>query len=497
MMNKVNIFGTAVLLTALTCLPVLAQHKRLPPPPKQAPLSTLDIELSALIANHGITGKVLGTEELPKISEPIAQLGMQLFFTKALGGEKSVACASCHDPRLGGADGLSLPIGTNALDVDVVGPGRQAVNDEINIPRNSPTIFNSGLANSALFWDGRVQRITITDEAGNESSFISTPDSGFNQPDPNAADSLVATLSRFPVTSREEMRGEAFENATTNEQVRAHIAQRIGDYGEEAGSLATNDWLHAFRNAFNSQADAQSLITFDSIAFALGQYQASFVMVNTSWHRYARGDRSALNEQQKRGAKLFFTPVNEGGAGCVACHSGEQFTNNGFFNLAFPQYGIGTQENRADIGRAAIDSTPRNQFAFRVPSLINIALTAPYGHAGAYETLEQVVDHYSNPEQTIERFFQQGGACGLKQFALSAQCDTLNLQARENSEAALTLLRQSPFVAANLAPQQKQDLVAFLHTLTDKCAKDLQCVKRWVPSRNTPDPDNLRLRAHH
>ncbi len=116
----------------------------------------------------------------------------------------------------------------------MIGPGRQAVNDDINIPRNSPTIFNTGFANNALFWDGRVQRVTITDDQGNESSFISTPDSGFNQPDVNAADSLVATLSRFPVTSREEMRGEAFESAETNEQVRSHLAQRIGDYGDEA-----------------------------------------------------------------------------------------------------------------------------------------------------------------------------------------------------------------------------------------------------------------------
>ncbi|MCG9770606.1 cytochrome-c peroxidase [Pseudoalteromonas piscicida] len=496
-MNNANFLRAMALVTAVASLPIAAQHKPLPPPPpgQPQPSSALDDELSQIMRARGITGRVAGAQQLPRISDPIAQLGMQLFFSKALGGEKSVACASCHDPRLGGADGLSLPIGTNAVESDVIGPGRQAVDDDINIPRNSPTIFNTGFANNALFWDGRVQRVTITDDQGNESSFISTPDSGFNQPDVNAADSLVATLSRFPVTSREEMRGEAFESAETNEQVRSHLAQRIGDYGDEAGDLATNDWLQAFREAFNSQADAQTLITFDSIAFALGQYQASFVMVDTDWHRYARGDRGALSVQQKRGAKLFFTPVAEGGAGCVGCHSGERFTNDGFFNLAFPQYGIGTQDNQADIGRAAIDPSPRNQFAFRVPSLINVALTAPYGHAGAYESLEQVVNHYSNPEQTVEQFFQRGGACGLKQFSLTAQCDTLNLQARENSEAALALLRQSPFVAANLAPQQKQDLVAFLHALTDKCAKDQQCVRRWVPNRRTPDPDNLRLHA--
>ncbi|WP_440053913.1 cytochrome-c peroxidase [Pseudoalteromonas sp. T1lg65] len=495
-MKNLFLFGAMTVIGVVNTQSVFA-HTPPPKPPvrNNQPATALDNELSQLIAEQGLTGRVPGARQLPRISEPVAQLGMQLFFSKALGGEKSVACASCHDPRLGGADGLSLAIGTNAVNSNVIGPNRRAVNDEINIPRNSPTIFNTGFATKSLFWDGRVERVTITDEQGNETSFISTPDSGFNQPDPLAGETLVSTLARFPVTSKEEMRGEAFATATTNEQVRTHLAQRIGDYGAEQGSLATNDWLQAFREAFNSQADAQTLITFDNIAFALGEYQSSFVMINTDWHRYVRGDLGALTEQQKRGAKLFFTPVADGGAGCVACHSGERFTNDGFFNLAFPQYGIGKDGEHADIGRAAIDPQSRNRFAFRVPSLLNVALTAPYSHAGAYESLEQVVAHYSNPEQAVEQFFQRGGACGLKQFALSAECDTLNQNARENSEAALELLRQSPFVAADLTPTQQQELVAFLQALTDKCATDERCIRRWLPKRRTPDPDNLRLRA--
>ncbi|MBD1582554.1 cytochrome-c peroxidase [Pseudoalteromonas sp. S16_S37] len=500
-MNKAPLKHAAMLVAVLSTIHVatLQAKPRTPPPPRQPPqeqpATALDQELSTLISQHGLTGRVAGARQLPKISDPIARLGMQLFFTKALGGEKSVACASCHDPRLGGADGLSLPIGTNAVEENVVGPNRRAINDEINIPRNSPTIFNTGFATNSLFWDGRVERVTVTDEQGNETSFISTPDSGFGVPDDKAGDTLVSTLARFPVTSKEEMRGEAFPEVTTNDALRTHLAERIGDYGTQQGSLATNDWLQVFREAFDSQADAASLVTFDNIAFALGQYQASFVMINTDWHRYVRGDLSALSEQQKNGAKLFFTQIADGGAGCVNCHSGERFTNDGFFNLAFPQYGIGKDETHADIGRAAIDPQARNQFAFRVPSLLNVALTAPYSHAGAYESLEQVVSHYSNPEQAVEQFFQRGGACGLKQFATSAQCETLNLNARQNSEVALQLLRQSPFVAANLDAGQQQDLVAFLHALTDRCAKDQECIRRWVPNRRMPDPDNLRLRT--
>ncbi|WP_010364782.1 cytochrome-c peroxidase [Pseudoalteromonas citrea] len=470
------------------------QNKRAPTPTKPPQIANeLDNELSALITQFGITGHVAGQSSAPNINDPIPQLGMQLFFSKALGGEKSVACASCHHPKLGGGDSLSLPIGVNAIDADTVGLSRQAMNDEIDIPRNSPTIFNVGLATKALFWDGRVEQVSQEDEAGNVSTFISTPDSGFGLADSNAGDSLVEALSRFPVTSVQEMRGSAFNDAQTNDDVRSHLAQRIGDYGVESGGLATNAWLAEFRKAFNSEADAPSLITFDSIDLALGQYQSSLTLVDNNWNRYVKGNKNALKPAQKRGAKLFFTQAAEGGAGCVNCHGGERFTNDGFFNLAFPQYGIGKNDDNADLGRGLIDPQIQNQFAFRVPSLLNIELTAPYGHAGAYETLEQVVAHYVDPETAIDAFFERGGACGLKQFAQSSQCELLNANARVNSQAALTLLQSSPFVAAPLDSAQQKDLVAFLRALTDNCAKDKRCLQKWIPGPKTVDPDNLRL----
>ena len=483
-------------LTVFVCSVAAAspppQNKRPPTKPPQI-ANQLDSELRALIAQFELTGHISGQDTAPNIHDPIPQLGMQLFFSKALGGEKSVACASCHHPKLGGGDSLSLPIGVNAIDADTVGLSRQVMNDEIDIPRNSPTIFNVGLATQALFWDGRVEQVSQVDEAGNISAFISTPDSGFGVADTNAGDSLVEALSRFPVTSVQEMRGNAFADASSNEDVRSHLAQRIGDYGAESGGLATNEWLAEFRKAFNSEADAQSLITFDSIDLALGQYQSSFILVDNDWSRYVKGNNNALKPAQKRGAKLFFTQAAEGGAGCVNCHGGERFTNDGFFNLAFPQYGIGKNDDNADLGRGLIDPQIQNQFAFRVPSLLNIALTAPYGHAGAYETLDQVVAHYVDPATAIDAFFERGGACGLKQFAQTSECESLNENARVNSQTALTLLQSSPFVAAPLNSAQQKDLVAFLRALTDNCAKDTRCLQKWIPGPTTVDPDNLRL----
>ncbi|KZN38461.1 hypothetical protein N480_12475 [Pseudoalteromonas luteoviolacea S2607] len=472
------------------------RHEKQPIGVSLPTFSEEDLTLQQIISNLNLVETIPDVSSLPHISEPIPQLGMKLFFTKSLGGEKTVACASCHHPRLGGADGLSLPIGTNALEPDVVGPLR-VVNGEINIPRNSPTIFNSGLAESSLFWDGRVEKVTSTDNLGNEITFISTPDSGFGQPDNNASSDLVSTLSRFPVTSVEEMRGAAFPNAQNNESVREHIAARLGNYGSGTNDLEKNTWLQEFRKAFNSQQGAESLITFDSIAMALGQYQSSVKLVNTPWHKYLKGELRALSDKQKRGASLFFTQISEGGAGCVNCHGGTRFSNDRFFNLAFPQFGIGLDDQNTDVGRFAIDAQQQHMFGFRVPSLLNIELTAPYGHSGAYESLEEVVAHYVNPVNAIDAFFAKGGACGLAQFKHDPNCETLNVNAIENSQAALALLQLSPFVAPPLDSEQQSDLVSFLKSLTDDCARSPRCVRRFEPGPHTLDPDNLRLRVQN
>ncbi|MFC3032283.1 cytochrome-c peroxidase [Pseudoalteromonas fenneropenaei] len=467
-----------------------------PPPPQPAPeLNTLDASLANIIAAQGLTGVVAAAQTAPKITEPLAQLGMKLFFSKALGGEKSVACASCHHPALGGADGLSLPVGVNAIDANVIGPGRRAVQNEVDIPRNSPTVFNAGLAERALFWDGRVERITRTAANGETVTGVSTPDSGIGRIDPAVPNDLLDALARFPVTSTEEMRGTGFTTATNNQQIRTHIAERIGDYGALQGDLDTNDWLAEFRAAYNSAEPAETLITFDSIAMALGEYQHAMTFVDTNWHRYVRGDKQALSDAQKRGAISFFTPVNQGGAGCVACHSGERFTNEGFFNLAFPQMGIGKGENHEDLGRGHLTPQPRDQFAFKVPSLINVAVTAPYGHAGVYQNLDEVVRHYVNPPAAVDAFFARGGACSLRQFNRSATCDSLNTNSMENSEQALQLLGQSPFQPARLNREQQQDLVAFLQALTDNCVMQTACLRQFIPANTDSDPDNLRLNA--
>ncbi|HRX05326.1 MAG TPA: cytochrome c peroxidase, partial [Anaerolineae bacterium] len=90
-----------LLLTALTLAACAA--------PRAA--SPLDDALRQEIVTRGLTGDPSLGRDLPAIDDPLAQLGKQLFFTKALSGDMDVACASCHHPLLAGGDGLAVGVG--------------------------------------------------------------------------------------------------------------------------------------------------------------------------------------------------------------------------------------------------------------------------------------------------------------------------------------------------------------------------------------------------
>ncbi|MFQ3324286.1 MAG: cytochrome c peroxidase [Pseudomonadales bacterium] len=132
-----------------------------------AELDAQDIELIALIDTEGLTGDPSLNRNLPDITSAIAQLGKQLFYAKNLGGVQDAACVSCHNSTLGGGDNLSLSVGVNAVDStgvvdpDDLGLGRfhLAVTGLPAVPRNAPTVFNTGLWDKGMFWDSRIQSV--------------------------------------------------------------------------------------------------------------------------------------------------------------------------------------------------------------------------------------------------------------------------------------------------------------------------------------------------
>ena len=475
----------------------------LPPPIPVAPLldDPLDIALFALVSDLQLLSDPIAGRDLPDIQEPMAQLGKSLFYSKSLSGEFDVACASCHHPLLAGADGLSLPVGTGVTDPDLLGPGRRDADALPDVPRHSPTIFNIGLWDKGLFYDSRVESLGAEAGANGANSPIRTPDSGFGNADANAGANLVAAQARFPVTIDSEMRSN-FLGAFDDDALRAHLASRIGDYGNGAGELVVNSWLTEFQQATGESLDATQLISFETIAAALGEFQRSMIFVDNPWYEYLGGNLDAISAQQKRGATLFFTSVADGGGGCVNCHSGALFSDQLHHVVGFPQIGPGKGDGAdQDLGRARETGNTADRFAFRTPSLLNVAATAPYGHSGAYADLTAVLNHYSNPNRAIRQYFDNSEWCNLPQFQGVSGCAQLYLGIREATNAALDQLgaeRQigaSLFINTNLNNGQQQDIIAFLQALTDPCATDPACLAPWLVDASSGGPDNQQLNA--
>ncbi|MFB9190960.1 cytochrome c peroxidase [Vibrio ostreicida] len=471
----------------------------------------LDGELRTLIRQHNLTGDPNAGLDIPDVDSPEVKLGKRLFFSKALSGNKDVACASCHHPYLGGGDGLSLPVGTLAEDNDVVGPGRRTLTGEFYIPRNSPTIFNAGLYKRSLFRDARVEFLDWLDpEQG-----ISTPDVAFGDPDPKAGDTLLAAQARFPPVTDAEMRGFDFMTGQPNQAVRAHLAARIGDYGQGQGELLNNQWRPLFTAAYGEHDDAKELITFANITRALSAYQASMNFTDNPWNRYVKGDLAALTESQKRGAYLYLympPPPSDGGTEpdflptqCIGCHNTDNFAQtkeSNYHRLAFPQIGPGTGSagiETQDLGRMHRNGERDDIYSFRSGTLLNIEVTGPFGHAGNYDTLEQVIDHYDDYHALLDQYINHQGWCEQPQFQDRQDCYSLFPDTRDNTDLAAVIIDDEIADGApvlkklNLSRQSKTDLVEFLKALTDPCVKQADCLQAWLPQPEDTDPDGLQL----
>ncbi len=479
----------------LTWTRTLDELDGLPCEPLLPAPTALDQALQPLLAEHGLRGDPSAGRKLPGIDAPLAQLGKLLFFSRALSAEGDVACASCHHPALGGADGLAVSVGTPAEQPELLGPGRLPADGVLRVGRNANTFFNSALYERGLFWDSRVERLV---EGG-----IATPESAPGTADAAAGISLLAAQARFPVLAPAEMLGPGFPGLE-GDAVRRHLAARIGDYGSGRSSLPPSEWLPRFRAAFGRQADAETLIRFETIAQALAEYQRSAVFVETPWARYVRGNTSAISEDAKAGALAFLRRIDQGGAQCAQCHRGDLFSDEQHHVLGFPQVGPGVDSARgADLGRGRISDRDIERFAFRTPSLLNVALTAPYGHAGAYRTLSRVIGHYRSPAGAVSNLMVSRGWCRLPPFDADPDCAAGEPAARENSRAALDQLQRVreqdpdgalPALPATLPFTAELQLAEFLRTLTDPCLLDRACFGRWIP---TPEqaPDALQLNA--
>lgn len=133
----------------------------------------------------------------------------------------------------------------------------------------------------------------------------------------------------------------------------------------------------AFAQAFPGETDP---LTYDNVGRAIGAFERGLT-TPARWDRYLRGEKSALTESEVAGLKLFTN------VGCMVCHTGEFLGGNSYQRVG----AVEPWPNQADTGRATVTKNPADRMMFKVPTLRNIAKTAPYFHDGSAKTLEQAV----------------------------------------------------------------------------------------------------------
>ncbi len=294
-------------------------------------------------------------------------LGRYLFFDPVLSQDKTLSCASCHQPDKGFGDGLPRSVGLQG---------------EI-LERSAPGLWNVGFL-KRLFWDGRARS--------------------------------MEEQARGPLFSPHEM-GNTEENLETTLN-------------------STENYRTLFKIAF---PDSKK-ISIKLLSQALAAFQSSLISLNSRYDRYAHGDQDALTEQERVGHTVFRSFA----ARCSQCHTPPLFTNQQMAVTGAPE----ADGKTFDSGAERITGHKHSRGAFKVPSLRNISLTAPFMHSGALADLESVISFYNQ---------ERGHA--VKNQELQLHWHLVNPHLNKRDEAAL---------------------LAFLGTLEDESIKPL--VPVIVPS---------------
>jgi cytochrome c peroxidase len=367
--------------------------------------------VGAQLASAGEVRSHLGSDRLT----PVQRLGKQIYHDVSLSEPAGEACASCHDP----AHGFSAP---NAAAVsEGARPGHFGA-------RNAPSIAYAlyvpppsrnaeGKLIGGLFWDGR------------------------------AAD--LVTQAKGPFLNPDEM-------ANTSA---AMVVAKL-KHARYAG---------LFRNVFGGNALDDDEQAFHSIAMAIAAYETAseFHPFSSKFDYYMTG-KVNLTPQEKYGLQLF---KDKDTANCAACHPASSsqtgipplFTDFSYDSLGLPRNrGIAKNANPAfhDLG---LCGPVRHDLldqklcgAFRVPTLRNVALTAPYMHNGVFRTLKEVVEFYNTRDTNPRRWYPRG-----KKF------DDLPAQYHDNANHDEVPYDRKPDERPHLTAREVNAIVAFLETLTD------------------------------
>ncbi len=395
-------------------------------------------------------------------------LGAQLFFDKILSGNRNISCATCHHPLAATGDGLALPVGEGGRGLGVTrdtGAGPDAVHERV--PRNAPQLFNLGALEFArMFHDGRAQP-----HPGYPSG-LETP-AGYDLPE--GLDNVLAAQAMFPVTSATEMAGQPGENPVADA---AAAGDFVGVWAQLAARLRSIDGYVAQFVAVYPDVHRAADIGFVHAANAIAAFEAAHWRAdNSPFDRFLRGERGAMSRAALAGMRIFYAPDK---GNCASCHAGIFQTDHSFRAIAMPQVGPGKGDGAGyeDFGRERITGRAGDRYRFRVPSLRNVAQTAPYGHSGAYDTLEAVVRHHLDPVASLRRYDP-----GQLRLPGRDDLDARDLAALRDPAVVEAIAAASELPPVRLTDREVARLVDFLHALSDPAALDLRAdVPPAVPS---------------
>jgi cytochrome c peroxidase len=344
----------------------------------------LDDELTGVLRTYGFTGQIesMFREKLGRpIDQKRANLGRLLWFDIITGLNDDNTCGGCHSPTNGFGDTQPMAIGIdNNL---LVGSHRTGPRNQ----RRTPLAVNTALYPN-LMWNSRFAALS-GDPFDNSAGFQFPPPEGLSlsyQPH------LLVAQAFIPPTERVEVAG--FDFPGDNYAIRAEVLRRLN---------AISAYRKLFGQVF-AEVAAGAPITFDHFGTAIAEFEFTLVFADAPLDRFARGERHALTEGQKRGALLFF-----GKAGCVQCHSVGGESNEMFSDFkehvigvpqVVPSFGnviFDGPDANEDFGLEQVTGDPNDRYMFRTAPLRNNAVMPAFMHNGAFVHLEDAIRHHLDP----------------------------------------------------------------------------------------------------
>ena len=362
------------------------------------------------------------------INPKLANIGRMLWFDKLQSLGRDNTCGGCHSPTNGMGDSQPMAIGVQ--NNNVVGPHRNGPRNQ----RRTPTVVNTALYPN-MMWNGRFAAVSGDPFDNSQGFSFPVPEDIFPftpfrfskaQDDIHGVTHLLQAQAHMPPTELIEVAG--FKGTCPNGVPDPTLGPRFCQFDDGAGpgvavplpdssgfrnepirqaALATLNatpaYRHLFGEVFPAVAPPQNKpIDFFMFGKAIAEFEFTLVFADAPIDRFARGDRDAMSNAEKRGALVFF-----GKANCVGCHkvsgeSNEMFSDFEEHVIGVPQIaprfgahvgnvifaGPGEDE---DFGREERTGAQADRYKFRTAPLRNLAVSPGFFHNGAYRRLEDAI----------------------------------------------------------------------------------------------------------